>query len=59
MTNLASVERLVAATPQLPVAWYFDQKIHDIEKRVLFGSGPGYVGHELMVPNPGDYFTLD
>ena len=59
MTNLASVERLVAATPQLSVAWYFDQKIHDIEKRVLFDNGPGYVGHELMVPNPGDYFTLD
>ena len=59
MTNLASVEGLVTATPQLPIAWYFDQKIHDIEKRVLFDNGPGYVGHELMVPNPGDYITLD
>lgn len=59
MTNLASVDRLVAATPQLPVAWYFDPEIHELEKRVFFDNGPGYVGHELMVPNSGDFYALD
>ena len=59
MTNLAGVERLVAATPQLPVAWYFDPKIHDLEKRLLFDNGPGYLGHQLMVPLVGDYYALE
>ena len=59
MTNLANVERLVASQPQLPVAWYFDEKLFEIEKRILFDNGPGYVGHELMVSGIGDYYTLD
>jgi choline monooxygenase len=59
MADLASVERLVTATPQLPIAWYFDPEIHELEKRVFFDKGPGYVGHELMVPNAGDYYALD
>jgi choline monooxygenase len=58
MTNLSNVERLVAASPQLPVSWYFDPELHELEKRVFFDNGPGYVGHELMVPNHGDYFVL-
>jgi len=28
------------------------------EMRLLFGNGPGYVGHRLMVPEVGDYKTL-
>jgi phenylpropionate dioxygenase-like ring-hydroxylating dioxygenase large terminal subunit len=41
------------------VAWYFDRRIYDLEKRLFFDSGPGYVGHELIVPNPGDYYSLE
>ncbi|MEO7762620.1 MAG: Rieske (2Fe-2S) protein, partial [Casimicrobiaceae bacterium] len=26
--------------------------------RTLLAQGPGYVGHELMVPDPGDYHVL-
>jgi choline monooxygenase len=44
---------------QLPVDWYFDPKIYEIEKKILFDNGPGYIGHELMVPNVGDYHVLD
>ena len=40
---------------QLPIEWYFDSKIFELEKQHLFAQGPGYVGHELMVPNVGDY----
>ena len=50
---------LKQATPQLPVSWYFDQRIFEMEKTLLFDAGPGYVGHELMVPNTGDYHTLE
>jgi phenylpropionate dioxygenase-like ring-hydroxylating dioxygenase large terminal subunit len=59
MTNLASVERIVASQPQLPAAWYFDEKVLEVEKRVLFDDGPDYVGHELMVPEQRDYRVLE
>ena len=58
MSNLATVERLRRATSQLPVSWYCDPAVYDAEQRLLFPRAPGYVGHELMVPNPGDYYAL-
>lgn len=58
MSELATPARLAPAASQLPVSWYFDQKLFDVEKRLLFDEGPGYVGHEAMVPNLGDYHTL-
>lgn len=42
----------------LPISWYFDPDILEIERRVLFGAGPKYSGHISMVKNDGDYFTL-
>jgi phenylpropionate dioxygenase-like ring-hydroxylating dioxygenase large terminal subunit len=59
MSDLSSVSLLNRTAPQLPVSWYFDPRIHEIEKRLLFDDGPGYVGHELMVPNAGDYHALE
>lgn len=44
--------------PQLPIRAYFDQSIFDQEIATLFHSGPSYVGHEAMVPEPGSYITL-
>ena len=58
MSNLATVERLRRATSQLPASWYCDPAVYDAEQRLLFARAPGYVGHELMVPNPGDYHAL-
>lgn len=58
MSDPLSAARLASATSQLPVFWYFDQQIFELEKRLLFEQGPGYVGHEAMVPNRGDYHTL-
>ena len=43
---------------QLPVSWYFDPEIFELEKRLAFDAGANYVGHELMVPKVGDYHTL-
>lgn len=53
-----SQNRLAPAHSQLPVAAYFDQTLFEHEKRVLFDAGPGYVGHELMVPESLDFHTL-
>ncbi|MEY8876100.1 MAG: aromatic ring-hydroxylating dioxygenase subunit alpha [Leptothrix sp. (in: b-proteobacteria)] len=43
---------------QLPVGSYFDTALFDREMRQLFPAAPRYVGHELMVPEIGDYQTL-
>ena len=58
MTDLGNQSRLVPAVSQLPVDWYFDENIFTQEKKLLFDAGPGYVGHQLMVPEAGDYRTL-
>lgn len=58
MSNLATADRLRRATSQLPVSWYCDPAQFELEQRRLFAPGPGYVGHELMVPNAGDYYAL-
>ena len=59
MSDLSTVAVFSRTSPQLPAHWYFDPALHEIEKRLLFDDGPGYVGHELMVPNVGDYHSLE
>lgn len=59
MSDLSTVAAISTTSPQLPIHWYFDARIYDLEKRLLFDHGPGYIGHELMVPNVGDYQTLE
>lgn len=58
MTSLAYIPGTVSSSPQLSVDWYLDHKIFALEKRLLFDQGPGYAGHELMVPEQGDYYVL-
>lgn len=50
--------QLQQAASQLPVPSYFDAALFAREKELLFDAGPRYVGHELAVPNPGDYLAL-
>jgi len=47
------------AGPALPIDWYFDPRVYELEMALIFRQGPGYVGHELMVPELGDYQVLD
>ena len=58
MVDVSQLKRLKPTGCQLPVSWYFDPEIFEAEKRLLFQAGPNYVGHELMVPNAGDWHTL-
>ncbi|PKO26346.1 MAG: Rieske (2Fe-2S) protein [Betaproteobacteria bacterium HGW-Betaproteobacteria-8] len=46
-------------TAQLPVAWYTDPAIYALEQQHLFPHAPKYAGHELMVPNQGDFRALE
>src|SRR5689334_2197539 len=58
MSNVARLRELKPAHCQLPVSWYHDPAIFELEKKLLFDAGSNYMGHELMVPNVGDYHTL-
>lgn len=58
MSNLSAALNLVPSTLQLPVTAYFDEALYQQELKYLFRPGPGYLGHQLMVPEIGDYCTL-
>jgi len=58
MSDVASLRQIKPAQCHLPVSWYVDPGIFELEKRLLFEAGANYVGHELMVPKAGDYHTL-
>src|SRR6185436_4246847 len=58
MSDLPGKRVLQPSTTQLPASWYFDERVLELERKVLFGKGPTYVGHDLMVPSPGDYHSL-
>jgi choline monooxygenase len=45
-------------TVGLPISWYFDPEILEIERRELFASGPTFAGHEGRVTNEGDFEVL-
>ena len=49
---------LISRTGPLPVAWYLDRAWYEREMLLLFDRGPNYAGHELMVPQSGDYLSL-
>ena len=59
MSDMATRGQLAPGVSQLPVATYFDEKVFEVEKKLLFDAGPGYVGHELMVPEVGNYRSLE
>jgi choline monooxygenase len=50
--------QLQQAQAQLPVTSYFDQALFQRELETIFQQGPRYVGHQLAVPNLGDYYAL-
>ena len=50
--------RLQQAASQLPVSSYFDDALFQRELELIFQRGPRYVGHQLAVPNAGDYYAL-
>ncbi|MBK4736514.1 aromatic ring-hydroxylating oxygenase subunit alpha [Noviherbaspirillum pedocola] len=58
MSDLANLAKLARSDAQLPVNVYFDDALLKKEISELFNKGPRYVGHELMVPEAGDYATL-
>jgi len=58
MSDLGRREHVAQSRAQLPVHAYFDEALFRREIDTLFKRGPGYVGHELMVPETGNYHAL-
>ncbi|SFM56116.1 aromatic ring-hydroxylating oxygenase subunit alpha [Rugamonas rubra] len=58
MSDLGTHAKLARSNAQLPVSVYFDDALLQREMQQLFQAGPRYIGHELMVPNVGDFATL-
>ena len=50
--------QLQQAASQLPVSSYFDEALFQRELKTIFQQGPRYVGHQLSVPDIGDYHAL-
>lgn len=47
-----------ASRSQLPVSSYFDEDLFRLEQAQIFQSTARYIGHELAVPQIGDYYAL-
>ncbi|WP_106182215.1 aromatic ring-hydroxylating oxygenase subunit alpha [Candidatus Pandoraea novymonadis] len=58
MSNISSDFQPKPTASQLPVHLYFDESFLRWELDILFKNSPRYIGHELMVPDYGDYFAL-
>ncbi|MCE2678924.1 MAG: aromatic ring-hydroxylating dioxygenase subunit alpha [Burkholderiales bacterium] len=58
MSNLSEQSKLKPASAQLPVHAYFDEALLQQEQALLFKPGPNYVGHDLWVPEKGQYHSI-
>jgi phenylpropionate dioxygenase-like ring-hydroxylating dioxygenase large terminal subunit len=59
MSDLSqSLARLAQSATQLPVSSYFDEALYQREMERIFQRCPRYLGHELCVPQVGDFHTL-
>jgi choline monooxygenase len=47
-----------SARSQLSVTTYFSDELFKRELELIFQHGPRYLGHELAVPEVGDYHAL-
>jgi len=53
-----TLEALERSRSQLSVTSYFDDDLFRREMELVFQHGPRYLGHELSVPEVGDFHTL-
>ncbi len=59
MSDLSiGLESLERARSQLSVNHYFDEGLFQREQELIFQHSPRYLGHELAVPEVGDFFAL-
>jgi len=59
MSDLSiSRDALARSRTQLSVSSYFDEELFRREQALIFQHSPRYIGHQLAVPEIGDYLAL-
>ena len=59
MSDLSvALEALERSHSQLSVSAYFDEALFRREREIILQRGPRYLGHELSVPEVGDFHAL-
>ena len=59
MSDLSiTLESLERSRSQLSASAYFDESLFRREQEIIFEHTPRYLGHELAVPEVGDYLAL-
>src|SRR5690606_19721445 len=58
MTDIGRQAHVTPARTQIPVHSYFDEALFAKERELIFKQSSVYVGHEKMIPEPGDWRTL-
>jgi choline monooxygenase len=59
MSDLSpSLQALERSRSQLPVSSYFDEALFRTERELILQPGPRYLGHELALPEVGDFHAL-
>src|SRR5690554_3316719 len=58
MTDIGRQAHITPALTQIPVHSYFDETVFAQERERIFKQSSVYVGHEKMLPDPGDWRTL-
>lgn len=58
MTDIGRHAHVTPARTQISVQSYFDDDLFQLERQLIFQKSAVYVGHEKMVPDPGDWRTL-
>ncbi|MBL0085662.1 MAG: aromatic ring-hydroxylating dioxygenase subunit alpha [Ideonella sp.] len=56
--TLSDVDTDATSRSQLSVSTYFADELYRRELELIFQHGPRYLGHELSVPNVGDFYAL-
>src|SRR5690606_33849943 len=58
MTDIGREAHIAPAQTQLSVSSYFDEAVFAQEQERIFRNSALYIGHEKLVPEPGDWRTL-
>src|SRR5690554_5382233 len=58
MTDIGREAQFALAQTQLSVCSYFDETVFAQEQERIFKNSALYIGHEKLVPEPGDWRTL-
>ncbi|WP_338770457.1 aromatic ring-hydroxylating dioxygenase subunit alpha [Massilia sp. METH4] len=58
MNDIARAAHVLPGQAPLSVDAYFDPALFQREQELIFSQAARYVGHELAVPNPGDWRRL-